>query len=109
MDKFISSFMNEYSDDFLQYFDNYRAKKLMDREDYKELRDKKRAIMEQYPKSRSFLEDEKIIDMTDQDKKAVLQILNIQEKIKIIELKEAFKLGGKEAYIFAEEMDMISI
>ena len=81
----------------------------MNREDYKELRDKKRAIMEQYPKARSFLEDEKIMDMTEQEKKAVLQILDIQEKIKIIELKEAFKLGGKEAYIFAEEMEMLSI
>ena len=47
--------------------------------------------------------------MTNEEKKAVLKIIDIQEKIKIIELKEAFKLGGKEAYILAEEMDMISI
>lgn len=65
--------------------------------------------MEEYPKARTFLEDEKIIDMTNEEKKAVLKIIDIQEKIKIIELKEAFKLGGKEAYILAEEMDMISI
>ena len=109
MERFMNSFINEYSDDFLAFFDNHRTKKLMNREDYKNLRDKKRKIMEEYPKARTFLEDEKIIDMTEEEKKAVLEIIDIQEKIKIIELKEAFKLGGKEAYILAEEMDMIRI
>lgn len=109
MEKFMNSFINEYSNDFLEFFDNHRAKKLINREDYKNLRDKKRKIMEEYPKARTFLEDEKIIDMTNEEKKAVLRIIDIQEKIKIIELKEAFKLGGKEAYILAEEMDMLNI
>lgn len=109
MEKFMNSFINEFSNDFLKYFDNYRIKKLMNREDYKELRDRKRTIIAEYPKARSFLEDEKIMDMTDEEKKAVLLIIDIEEKIKITELKEAFKLGGKEAYILAEEMDMLNI
>ena len=38
MEKFMNSFINEYSNDFLEFFDNHRAKKLMNREDYKSLR-----------------------------------------------------------------------
>ena len=109
MDKFMKSFMNEYSNDLLHYFEKHRAKNLINRKDYKELRDKKRVIMEKYPKARMFLEDEKIQDMTHEELNAILQIISIEHKINIIEMKEAFKLGGKEAYIYAEEMDMIRI
>lgn len=109
MNKFMKSFMNEYSNDFLHYFEEHRAKKLINRKDYKELRAKKQVIMEKYPKARMFLEDEKVQDMTHEDLKAILQIINIEHKINIIEMKEAFKLGGKEAYILAEEMDMLNI
>lgn len=37
------------------------------------------------------------------------QLISIYEKIHLLELKEAFKLGAKEAYIFFEEQDMLNI
>lgn len=37
------------------------------------------------------------------------QLISIYEEMKILELKEIFKLGAKEAYIFFEEQNMLNI
>lgn len=45
----------------------------------------------------------------DDEKDAILRILEIDEEIEKIEMKEFFKLGFKEAYIFFEEQEMLNI
>lgn len=109
MEKLMNSFMNECGDSFMQYFEKHRYKKLVNREDYKELNDKKQLIFEEFPKVRTFLEDKLITELTDDEKDAILRILEIDEEIEKIEMKEFFKLGFKEAYIFFEEQEMLNI
>ncbi len=40
---------------------------------------------------------------------AFYQIVSISEEMRSLEMKEVFKLGAKEAYIFFEEQDMLNI
>lgn len=108
MEKVMDSFMNEYQSSFEQFFER-RRQKMMKREDYKSLEDEKKALYDKFPKLVDYLQNENIVDLSNEEKQAVLQIIDIQEKIKIIEYREAFKLGGKEAYIFFEEQGMLNI
>ncbi len=109
MNKLMDSFMNDFQNNFLQYFEKHRQKNLINREDYKELYDKKHIIYDEFPKVRTFLEDGLIIELTDDEKDAILRILELNEEIEKIEIKEVFKLGFKEAYIFFEEQEMLNI
>ena len=47
--------------------------------------------------------------LNDEEENAIIEILKFQEEINLIELKEAFKLGFKEAYIYFESMDMLKV
>ncbi|MFG6318374.1 MAG: hypothetical protein K1W33_00695 [Clostridia bacterium] len=109
MKKVLDSFMNDSGNSFMDQFEWYVQIKLLQREDYSELEQKINEIEHNYPNVRQYLEDEKICSMTDDEKKAVLRIIELYRNEKTIELKEAFKLGGREMYIFLEEMDMLNI
>lgn len=92
-------FSNKDMMDFLEYFEDYRYQKLINREDYKLLEYKKNKIISEFPNVRKFLEDGSInIRLNNDEKKAILEILDINERINIIELKEAYKLGVNESY-----------
>lgn len=109
MEKLMDSFINNCGNSFLQYFEKYRYKNLVNREDYKTLYDKKQTIFNEFPNVRTFLQDRMIIELTDDEKDAILRLLEIDEEIEKIEMKEFFKLGFKEAYIFFEEQDMLNV
>lgn len=49
------------------------------------------------------------VELTYDDENALNDLLSLQRELDIIELKEAFKLGFKEAYIYFESMDMLNI
>ncbi len=109
MEKLMDSFINNCGNSFLQYFERYRYKNLINREDYKALYDKKQTIFNEFPNVRTFLQDRMIIELTDDEKDAILRLLEIDEEIEKIEMKEFFKLGFKEAYIFFEEQNMLNV
>ena len=48
-------------------------------------------------------------DFAEEELKVVSKILELQLEMDFIELKESFKLGFKEAYIYFESMDMLKI
>ena len=108
MKKFNNSLFNQYTESFIEYFEEYKVKKLLKRSDYKEILQKIANIKNKYPQIRKILEDFEIIDITDKEKEMILEILNLEEELRTIELKEAFKLGLKEAYIYFDEMDMFN-
>ena len=41
--------------------------------------------------------------------KCILKIIDLEDDLVILEIKESFKLGFKEAYIYFEEMGMLNI
>lgn len=105
----MDSFFNEYDNDFTQLMDSHREKKLANREDYKEITNETNEIISKNPNIKKYLQNEEIVDLTDKEKESILNYIELQEEIKLIEQKEAFKLGFKEAYIYFEEMDMLNI
>ena len=72
MEKLMDSFINNCGNSFLQYFERYRYKNLINREDYKALYDKKQTIFNEFPNVRTFLQDRMIIELTDDDIPAVV-------------------------------------
>ena len=64
-------------------------------------------IYDKYPSVRELFEDEIAKGYTIEEQKAIEEIFRINDYRDIIERKECFKLGFKEAYIFFEEQEML--
>lgn len=109
MDKVLDSFINENNNLFNEYYKDRALKKLENREDYVALKNKKNKILDIFPQIRSFIEDEEPADFGQKETSAFYEIVSICEEMKLLELKEAFKLGAREAYIFFKEQDMLNI
>ena len=109
MEKLDEGFFDQYTDDFADYFENQRVMRIMLGSEYKKINKAICEIKVKHPNVTNFLEDEEIVKLNDEEEKAIIEILNLQEEINIIELKESFKLGFKEAYIYFKSMDMLKI
>lgn len=107
--KLLNSFLNETENGFRIYLEKHREEHLVNRKDYSNISKKISKIKTEYPKAQEFLENKTILDMTDNEKDAVLQIIDLQDDRTILEELECFKLGFKEAYIFFEEMGMLNV
>ena len=100
-------FFDEYSDDFWDYMNANRMKMLKINKKYKELMSKREKIKDDNPNVRTFLEDREIIDLTEDELNAVLDIFEIEEDISTIETTETFKLGAREMFIFLKQMGLL--
>ena len=109
MEKIVESFFNSYNDDFFEYFDRYKVLKIMQNKEYKKINQQICSVKETYPKVISLLEDKESVALNYEEGKAINKILKLQEELDGIEIKEAFKLGFKEALIYLESMDMLNI
>lgn len=107
--KVMDSFMNEHENGFMQHFEKYKEKNLINREDYNRLVNEKKKIIDEFPNIQKYLINRQIVNMTDEEKEKILKVLSIDEDLKKIEYREIFKLGAKEAYIYFEEMEMLNI
>lgn len=90
------SFFYKCVDSVMQFIEYNRFNIWTEREDYKEIMDKIEKIKDKYPKIRTFLEDEKIIKLTDEELKGLLEVINLNNDIQSLEIVETFKLGLKE-------------
>lgn len=109
MENVLNSFINEHKLVFNEYFNNHIDNKLKNREDYKKITDEIQSIYNKYPNIRAFIEDEIPMTFGKEETEAFSTLYNLYDNLNIIELLEAFKLGGKEAYIFFEEQGMLNI
>lgn len=55
------------------------------------------------------MEEQENVELSEKEANALNEIISLERELNIIELKEAFKLGFKEAYIYFESMDMLNI
>lgn len=108
-EKIEKSFFDEYSDDFADYFDKHKFLKIMEKPEYRKLNKKVCKLKNNNPNVVSFLEDKEVIQLSDEELNTILTILELQLEMDFIELKEAFKLGFKEAYIYFDSMNMLNI
>ena len=98
-------FLNEYSDEFLEYIDKWKRKSLFKLEKYKLLEEKERKIKEEYPNVRKILEEKEITELKYEELQGLLDILDIREEKDIFEQKLCFKLGILEEKILLSEFN----
>lgn len=109
MEELYEGFFNKYSTDFYEYFDKHIVENVIKKGEYKRLEDEIKKIKNKYPNLVILLEDREDVDLSYTDEKALNEFLSLEREINIIELKESFKLGFKEAYIYFESMNMLNI
>lgn len=109
MEKLDEGFFDQYTDDFADYFENQRVMRIMLGSEYKKINKVICEIKNKYPNVVTLLEDGEKTKLNDEEENAIIEILKLQEEINMIELKESFKLGFKEAYIYFKSMDMLKI
>lgn len=101
------TFFDKYTDDFLNYLEVNRIKIVRENAEYKELEDEISKIKADNPNVRTFLEDREAVPLTDVEQNAVLDILELQDKMDNIEMKEVFKLGAREMIVFIKQMKLL--
>lgn len=108
MEELEKSFIERYNDDFLYYVDDNRYD-WMKREEYIEAERKKNRIYEDYPRVEKYIETSNIPRLNKQDLEALREYMDIERDIDIIEQKQIFKLGFREALLFFKEMGLLQI
>lgn len=109
MVKLDEGFFNQYTDDFLDYFESHKVSNIMQNIEYKKINQRICKLKEKYPNVILFLENGENVDLNYEEQNVINEILKLQEELNVTELKESFKLGFKEAYIYFESMDMLNI
>ena len=109
MEELYEGFFNEYSTDFYEYFDRHLVQNVIKKGEYKEISDKIKNIKKQYPNLVLLLEEQENVELSFKEEDVLNEIISLERKLNMIELKEAFKLGFKEAYIYFESMNMLNI
>ena len=102
-----TTFFDEYSDDFMDYLEKNRMKILKGNTEYKKLTERIEKIKVANPNVRIFMEDKEAVELTDVELNAVLDILEVEDDIDTIEMKENFKLGAREMIIFLKQMRLL--
>ncbi len=109
MEKIDEGFFDTYSDDFWEYFDKHKVLNVLRKGEYKKINQKICKLKEKYPNVIKFLEEKEQVELSKEEQETIWSILELHGELDVIELKEAFKLGFKEAYIYFESMDMLNI
>lgn len=94
------NFFYNYIDSIMQFIEDNRFNIWRKTKDYKEITDKMRAIKNKYPNVRTFVEDRQVVDLTEEELKAILEYISLDDDIERLEKIETFKLGIKEGISF---------
>ena len=96
-------FFENYKDDLCDYFEECKAKSLLKKPEYLKKLKRIEEINAKYPNIKNFFDENEIVDFTKEEMEKILEYLNLKEDLYVIEEKEIFKLGFKEACIFLTE------
>ena len=86
MEEIAGNFFDNYEEGFLEYLEVHKAQAL-----------------------KTFLEEKEPIELRDDEQYAMLNVLDYEIELDVIELKESFKLGFKEALIYLNNMGMLKL
>lgn len=109
MDEYIKGFMDENDISFNEFFGNHKLKILSKNKEYNDLKSKKRKIYDKYPEIMHLIEDSVPMTFDVEKVQAFDELQTICSMMDKIEVKEAYKLGAKESYIYMQYMDMLKI
>lgn len=102
-----SNIIDECEDDVREYLETKKREILKDNSEYKELNRRIDKIKTDYPNVRSFIEDNEVIKLSDEELQAVLDIADIQVDLNILEMRAIFKQGAKETVVFLKQMKLL--
>lgn len=100
-------FFDKCSDELYDYLNINRVRLLKEDTEYRELEEKREKIKADNPNVRTFLEDKEAIQLTANESKAVLEVLETEVDIDTIETIETFKLGAREMLLFFKKMRLL--
>ena len=80
---------------------------LKENAEYKELEVKREKVKADNPNIRAIFEDKEAVQLTEDEVKAVLDMLEIEGDINTIETIENFKLGAREMLLFLKQMRLL--
>ena len=109
MEDMVNNFFDNYEDGFLEYLEVHKTQALKYRKDYQDLNKNISELKYKYPNVRTFLEEKEPIDLRDDEQYAMLNVFDYETELEVIELKESFKLGFKEALIYLNNMGMLKL
>lgn len=75
--------------------------------EYKEIQRKIERLKSKYPKIRGILEDEEVYELTLQESKVLLEVINLMRDLLRIEQYEIFLLGGRENYEYMKKLEIL--
>lgn len=107
MENLNDSFFNQYTDDFTEFFEDYKVHNFWKRKDYKDIDTQINNIKTENENVKNLFEGNCNAILSEDDQKEVIEILNLQQERDLIEQKECFKLGFKEALIYFTEMNLL--
>ena len=90
------TFYSEYSLEFEEYLDSFLVKLQSKMSKYRNILLEIEGLKEQYPNLRIFLENRENISLNEDERNALLRILDLQDEQKIYEYKELFFRGASE-------------
>lgn len=94
---------------FNEFFENHKLKILSKNKEYNDLKSKKRKTYDKYPEIMHLIEDSVPMTFDVEKVQAFDELQTICSMMDKIEVKEAYKLGAKESYIYMQYMDMLKI
>ena len=109
MDEYIKSFVDENDLSFNDFLDQHRVNILYKRQDYINLKNRKNKIYNKYPEIMHLIEDNTSMTFDKEKAEAFCELQTILSMIDKLELKEAYKMGAKDSYIYMQSMDMLKI
>lgn len=107
MEKIMMTFFEKYNDSLNEYFSDVLVTLKKKDCEYKDLCKKEDMLLKQFPALQSVIEDQKNHILSKEEINALIQFLSIDFDKKIKEYKEIFFAGGREAYYYFYNMDIM--
>lgn len=97
LNKSDDTFFSNNSDGFTEYIEDIRYNKIFRNEEYQKIKDEIGKYKEKYPRLITFFEDNTYIEnITEEEQKAIFEVMSLIEQMFMLEEKEMFKMGMKE-------------
>ena len=97
LNKSDDTFFSNNSDGFTEYIEDIRYNKIFRNEEYQKIKDEIGKNKKKYPRLITFFEDNTYIEnITEEEQKAIFEVMSLIEQMFMLEEKEMFKMGMKE-------------
>ena len=93
--------------EFNELIDSTRVELKNKNLDYKKLTSKVHEIMERFPNLQLLLEDDKVVNLNEEECKMLQKLIAIYMQISNFEEREIFFLGAKENYFYFKNLGLI--